>query len=179
MPLLLVPLLLIILVVAWLILLPLTLRQRYRYGHARRRAQGWMLRINAWVLLSSVPGLLVMAWLGTRWSTDALRDAFLGLWIGAALGGLGLVLTRFEHIDGRLHYTPNRWLVLALTVLVALRIAMGAWLAWHRVTADASDGGAWVQLVDAGGLWGVAGVLLGYAAAYAWGLYRRHAAIIR
>jgi hypothetical protein len=179
MPFLLVPLLLIILVVAWLILLPLTLRQRYRYGRARRRAQGWMLGINAWVMLSSVPGLMVMAWLGTRWSADALRDAVLGLGIGAALGGLGLVLTRFEHIDGRLHYTPNRWLVLALTVLVALRIAMGVWLAWHRMTGDGSDGEAWVQLVDAGGLWGVGGVLLGYAAAYAWGLYRRHAAIVR
>lgn len=176
MPFLLVPLLLIILVVAWLVLLPLSLRQRYRYGRARRRAQGWMLRTNAWVMLSSVPGLLAMAWLGTRWSPDALRDAVVGLAIGASLGALGVLLTRFEHIDGRLHYTPNRWLVLTLTVLVAARIAFGVWMAWHRVGGGRGIDSGWIEVVEAGGLWAVGGVLLGYATAYAWGLHRRNAA---
>jgi hypothetical protein len=168
-----IPLLLLCIAGLWLVLLPLTLRQRYRYGTARRRAYGWVLRVNAWVLLVSVPGLLATAWLGTRWSIDALRDAALGLGLGAMLGVLGLLLTRFEHIDGRLHYTPNRWLVLLLTILVALRIVLGIWLAWHRLNDAGVEGQAWMRLVDAGGLWSVAGVLLGYATAYAWGLSRR------
>lgn len=79
MPLLLLPLLLLALVVAWFVLLPLSLRQRYRAGRARRRAQGWVLRINAWVLLLSLPGFLAAAWLGTAWSADAPRDAVAGL----------------------------------------------------------------------------------------------------
>lgn len=177
MPLLIIPLVFLCIAGLWLLLLPLTLRQRYRYGSARRRAQGWMLRLNAWLLVLSVPGLLLTAWLGTRWSVDALRDALLGLCAGTALGVLGYLLTRFERIEGRLHYTPNRWLVLALTVLIAVRIVMGMWLAWHRATGSGGADQAWVQLIDAGGLWGIAGVLLGYAASYAWGLHRRSAAL--
>lgn len=178
MPLVLLPLLLLMLIAALVIVVPLSLHMRYRQGRARRRALRWLLRINAWGMLSSVPVFLAMAWLGSRWSQDAVRDAVVGLMVGTALGVLGLLLTRFERVDGRLHYTPNRWLVLALTWLVALRIVIGAWIAWQRATGDAGADTAWVQVMDAGGLWGVGGVLLGYATAYAWGLHRRRMATV-
>lgn len=177
MPLLLLPLFVILLVAILVVALPLSLRMRYRQGRARRRAFGWLLRFNAWALLSSVPVFLVMAWLGTHWSVDALQDASLGLVVGVALGGCGLLLTRFERVEGRLHYTPNRWLVLALTWLVALRIVIGVWATWRRATGSVGVDTGWAHVVDAGGLWAMGGVLLGYATAYAWGLHRRRAAL--
>lgn len=179
MPLLLLPLLLLVVVAAWLVLLPLSLRQRYRYGSARRRARGWVLRVNAWGLLLSLPGFLAAAWMGTAWSAQAPRDALVGLAVGGLVGGLGLALTRFEHSDGQFHYTPNRWLVLALTALLALRIVLGLWWAWRRAGGDAGGNALWQHFMDVGGLWAVAGVLLGYAAAYGWGLHRRYARSFR
>lgn len=173
MPILLIPLLLLVLLAALVVVVPLSLHLRYRQGRARRRVLGWVVRLNAWGLLSSVPLFLVVAWLGARWSVDAPRDAAVGLLCGGILGLVGLRLTRFEQVQGRLHYTPNRWLVLLLTILLALRIVLGIWLAWHRLNDAGVEGQAWMRLVDAGGLWSVAGVLLGYATAYAWGLSRR------
>jgi uncharacterized membrane protein YidH (DUF202 family) len=130
--LLILPLLLVFLLAVGLVLVPLSLWQRYRYGHKRRRAFGWLVQLNAWMLLLTLPGFLAAAWLGSVWSEDALRDAAIGLLAGGLLGFLGLWLTRFERLQGALHYTPNRWLVLALTLLVALRIVLGFWWTWHR-----------------------------------------------
>ncbi len=178
MPFLLLPLVVLTLVAALVIVVPLSLHMRYRQGRARRRALGWLLRINAWGLLTSVPLFLAMAWLGSRWSEDAVLDAAVGLLLGAALGVLGLLLTRFERVDGRLHYTPNRWLVLVLTWLVAMRLVIGAWTAWRRATGVAGADTGWVQAIDAGGLWAMGGVLLGYATTYAWGLHRRRVATV-
>jgi hypothetical protein len=102
---------------------------------------------------------------------DALRDAGLGLLIGVATGIVGVWLTRFERDDKGWIYTPNRWLVLGLTSIVALRILAGIWIAWRHVSGDLS--GELVQWLDAGAWTGVAGVLLGYALAYTWGLRAR------
>lgn len=64
--------------------------------------------------------------------------------------------------------TPNRWLVLGVSLLLAARIALGLWLAW----ADGTQAGA-IAWLTRGGLLGVGGVLLGYACATAWGLRDR------
>ncbi|KRG71546.1 hypothetical protein [Pseudoxanthomonas dokdonensis] len=173
MPLLLIPVLLL-LAVLLLLLLPLSLWQRYRVGRARRRTLGWLVALNAWLLLVSVPCFLLAAWLGTLWSVDALRDAGIGLVAGIGLGIIGLWLARFEHGDRHLHYTPNRWLVLALTALVCLRIAVGMWWAWQRASGTATATGDWQLFVQGGGLWAVGGLLLGYATAFAWGVWARH-----
>src|SRR5436190_2360322 len=62
MPLLLfLPLALLALVALWLLLLPISLWTRYASGRARRRAQGWVIRGNAWLLACSVPLLLLSA----------------------------------------------------------------------------------------------------------------------
>ena len=178
--LLLLPLLAIAIIVAMLLLLPLSLRQRYRMGHARRRAYGWAVALNAWLFSLSVGVFLATAWFGSLWSADALRDAALGLCAGIVAGIVGLALTRFDESEGVLHYAPNRWLVLALTLLVAARIAFGLWLGWHRATASgATPSPAWQGWIEAGGLWSIGGLLLGYAAAYAWGLRVRLARATR
>ena len=171
MPLLLIPLAVLLLFALWLVLLPLTLWARYAAGRARRRAQGWVVRGNAWLLAASLPLFVASAWLLARWVDDALRDAGVGLLLGALLGMLSLGLTRFERDAKGLVYTPNRWPILLLSTLVALRILAGLWMAWRQVAGAAPDAlGAWL---DAGAWTGVAGVFLGYGLAYAWGLRAR------
>jgi hypothetical protein len=96
MPLLLIPLALLAIVLAWLLLTPLALWQRYRRGHARRRAVPWAIAVNAWLLLASVLLFVLTAWLSGFWIVGAVRHAGLGLAAGIALGIVGLWLTRFE-----------------------------------------------------------------------------------
>ena len=59
----------------------------------------------------------------------------------------------------------------SLTTLVALRIAAGLWMAWRHATGSAT--GAFSEWIEAGGWTGAAGVFLGYALAYTWGLRSR------
>jgi hypothetical protein len=42
----------------WLVLLPLSLLAGYRFGRARGRARGRVVRGNAWLLLVSLPVFL-------------------------------------------------------------------------------------------------------------------------
>jgi len=169
--LLLLPLAVLALVALWLLLLPISLWARYAAGRARRHAQPWVIRGNAWLLAISVPPFLLSAWLASRWMHAALVDALLGLLLGALFGIVGLWLTRFEHDAKGLVYTPNRWLVLAITTLIALRIAAGLWMTWRHATSGA--GVALADGIEAGAWTGVAGGFLGYALAYTWGLRAR------
>ena len=166
--LLLVPLIVLVVVALWALLLPVSLWARYRTGRARRRAQGWVIRANAWLLVASCALYLLSAWIASHWAAPALRDAAVGGLAGIGIGIVGLWLTRFERDDTGYFFTPNRWLVLALTVLVAARIVVGLWFVLHPVAAMPGD--AWLQ---AGSLFGVGGVLLGYYLAYTWGLRAR------
>lgn len=167
MPLLLfLPLLVAGLFALWVVLLPLTITQRYRHGRARRRVQPWAVRINAWLLVVSTLVFLAVAATIGYWVDNALRDAAIGLALGAGVGVLGLRLDRFESTPEGLFRTPNRWLLVALSLLLAARVVMGLWLAW----SDGPATGMW-GWVTRGGLLGVGGVLLGYALATAWGLH--------
>ena len=177
---LLLPLLVPVVLACALLLVPLALRQRYRMGHARRRAWPWLLRVNAWGFLVSLLLFLAGAWLATHWTAAALRDALLGAAVGLVLGLAGVALTRF-HRDGRaLYYTPNRWMALVLTLLVASRIVAGMWWSWRRLgggAAGTAGAGSWNHWIDAGGVWAIGGLLLGYAGTYAWGIHLRHRAL--
>ena len=170
--LLLLPLLVAGIFVLWVVLLPFALVQRYRHGRARRRAQAWVVRANAWLLAASALLLLLGAWVGSHWIEHAVRDATLGLLVGVPFGIAGLWSSRFEATPQGLYYTPNRWLVLALTSLLALRLVIGLWLAWQSMR-DAPAAPGWSAWFDQSGLLAVAAVLLGYYLAYTWGLRRR------
>ena len=151
--LLLIPLVVLVLFALWLLLLPISLWARYASGRARRRAQHWVIRGNAWLLAVSVPVLLLSAWLASHWMHAALRDALLGLLLGVLVGIASLWLTRFERDEKGLVYTPNRWLVLGMTTLVALRIAAGLWMAWRHATSSAVD--ALADWIEAGAWTGI------------------------
>jgi hypothetical protein len=165
--LLLIPLLVVGVLVLWVLLLPLSMLQRYRHGRTRRRAQPLAVRVNAWLLLASVPVFLLGAWLGGHWAAGALAHAAAGVGAGVLAGLTGIRLTRFERTAQGLYFTPPAWLVALLTALVAARLALAVWQ-WLQ------PAGSLPALVgERATLFAVAGLLLGYYAAYAWGLKRR------
>lgn len=171
MPLLIVPLVVLVLLVLWLLLLPLSLWQRYRMGKARRRMRPWLVRFNAWALLASLLLFVASMALTNVWWPGALAYATAGLGIGVVLGIAGLWLSCFETTPQGMFYTPNPWLVLALTLLVAGRIALGFVELWRYWQGRESL--ALIPVLDHASLFAVAGVLLGYYLAYTWGLRRR------
>ncbi len=91
---------------------------------------------------------------------------------GVLLGLAGLALTRWEDAPRALHFTPNAWLVLFVTVVVAARLAYGlwrTWLAWNAGLDHTSE-------VVASGLQGsfaAGGIVLGYYLAFWIGVLRR------
>lgn len=172
--LLLMPLLIAGVLALWASLFPLAIIQRYRFGKARRRVQPWFVRLNAWVLAASTLLFVAFAWGMERWVQGALVDALVGVATGGAIGCLGLALDRFESTPEGFFRTPNRWLVLSLSLLVAARVVFGLWLVWSDGPADGS-----ADWLTRGGLVGVGGVLLGYAASTGWGLRFRVARAMR
>lgn len=170
--LLLLPVFLLLLALA-LLLWPIGLWQRYRHGRARRRAWPWMILLNIGLLAIALLLFVVGAWIGGRWIDDALPNALFGLLAGGAIGVLGLALTRFEQGVDAIHFTSPPWLVLALTLLVALRALLGAWQAWHRGWVGEAAAMPWPWLESYGSLLAMGGLLLGYHLAYATGLHLR------
>jgi hypothetical protein len=166
MPLLLLPLLVVALVLLWLLLMPFALWQRYRSGRSRRRAVRWVATLNAWSLLMSAVMFLFGAWVAGYWVDAAAAHAGAGLLAGMLLGVMGLALTRFETTSQGVFYTPNRWLVLALTLVVAARIGYGLYRMEQAWVSDIHA--AW--LAQQGSVLAVGGLLLGHYLAYAWGL---------
>ena len=169
-PLLLIPLLILGLLALWVLLLPLSIVQRYRHGKARRRASPLGVRVNAWMLLASVPPFLAGAWVSQVWVEGALPQAALGLAGGVVIGIVGIWITPIERTEQGLFYTPRAWLVLLLSVLVAVRAALGLWQVFQRWQVAGSLPALFSGQAS---LFAMAGLLLGYYLAYAWGLKRR------
>jgi uncharacterized membrane protein YidH (DUF202 family) len=171
MPLLIVPLVILLLLVLWLVLLPLSLWQRYRLGKARRKAWPWLVHLNSWMLLASLLLFVPSMALASLWWPGAFSYALAGVGVGLLAGVSGLWLTRFESTSQGLYYTPNAWLILTLTLLVTARIVMGfveMWRYWQgRETLSM------IPLLDHASLFALAGLLIGYYFIYTWGLRRR------
>jgi hypothetical protein len=94
------------------------------------------------------------------------------------LGIIGLLLTRWEPAVGALYYTPNRLLVLGITLVVTARLVYGFWRGWQTWQSGA-DGASWIATAGVAGSMAAGAVVLGYYLAY-WigvrGRLRRHAA---
>jgi hypothetical protein len=153
-------------------LMPLSIVLRYRASTARRQARGWVSAINVVALCLSVALFLTVAAMTSIWVPRAFTYALLGLAGGCLLGVVGLALSRWESTTGALHYTPSRWLVLAVMLVVASRMVYGLWRAWHawRATPDASS---WLAASGAAGSLAAGAVVLGYYLAYHAGVWRR------
>ena len=95
-----------------------------------------------------------------------------GLTGGAALGIAGLWLTRWESGLDALHYTPNRLLVLAVTLVVTARILYGFWRSWASWRAGLS-GESWFVEAGVAGAMAAGAVVLGYYLTYWLGVRRR------
>jgi hypothetical protein len=164
-----------ILMLAMIVLVPFSIIQRYRVGTSRQPARGWLTTINlAGIALSSAL-FLAGAVVTNFWVPGALTYTVMGLAAGGALGLLGLSVTRWETTPGALYFTPNRLLVLSITLVVAGRILYGFWRGWRTwgATGDAS----WFAVAGVAGSLAAGAVVLGYYLVY-WagvtGRIRRH-----
>ena len=154
------------------VLLPLSLVQRYRVGTRRRAARGWMVSLNlAGVALSTVLFMFSAAVM-SPWIPGAFTYAAGGLLVGCAVGLVGLVLTRWEPEPGGLHYTPSRILLLGLSLVILARIVYGFWRSWHAWAA-AADTSSWLAASGAQGSLAAGAVVLGYYIVYWTGVRRR------
>jgi hypothetical protein len=169
-----VPFLLLLLALPLMLvaLMPLILVQRYRMGKARRVARPWVVTLNLVLTTLSAILFLVAAAVTSIWIPRAFTGGAAGLLLGLGLGVVGLALTRWEPTPATLHYTPNRWLVLIVTLMVSARVLYGFWRSWK--VAEAGVYGT--QMVLAFGIpesLAVGGAVIGYYVAYAVGVRRR------
>jgi hypothetical protein len=165
-------LLLAFIVLASIALLPLSLVQRYRVGTARRPARHWMVSINL-VGTAIATGMFVLTSAVTSaWVPNAFSYTVIGLAGGCFLGLLGLALTRWEPTPRFLYYTPNRLLVLAVTLIVTARVLYGFWRSWHA-WSDSLDYSSWAAASGVAGSMAAGAVVLGYYLTYWLGVRRR------
>jgi hypothetical protein len=122
-------LLFVLLAVGGVVLLSLVLR--YRAGTARRQARPWVARLNVWLTSFSAVFFLSFTLLLSLWVGSAFRFALIGMASGGILGLVALGTTRWESRGGGLFYTPNRWLAVVVTLVIAARFVYGWWRATH------------------------------------------------
>jgi hypothetical protein len=144
---------------------PLLLVLRYRIGTARRPARRWITTINLVSLLISAALFLWVAAMTNFWVPNAFRYSLIGFIAGVLLGLLGLKLTRWEPTAHTLHYKPNRWLVLLITLAVAARLLYGFWRIWHAWQTTGPDT-SWLASARIPGSMGVGALVLGYYFTY-------------
>ena len=162
----------IFIVLAFIALIPIAIVQRFRRGTMRARPIGWMIALNLAGTAVSVVLFLIGAAITTRWIPGTFTYTSGGLAVGIVLGVLGLALTRWEVAGGRLHYTPNRWLVLSITLVVTCRIAYGLWRGWEAWQASL-DRMTWVAASGVAASMSAGAIVLGYYLVYWFGVRRR------
>jgi hypothetical protein len=166
----------LLLLIALLLAMPFLLFLRYRTGTARRLGRRWLATLNLVMIVFSAVLFLYAAAIISLWVSDAFRYALFGLLAGGLLGLLGLALTRWEQTPQALYYTPNRWLILIITLAVAARLLYGLWRIFHGWRTSGSDP-SWLETAGTAGSLALGAILLGYYLAYAagvrWRLKRR------
>jgi hypothetical protein len=159
-------------ILAVVLLMPVSLVMRYRSGRARRQARGWVASFNIAALALSVMLWLTATGVTAFWVPGSLEYALAGLAIGGLVSVVGLALTRWDATPDTLHFTPNAWIVLLITVVVAARIAYGIWRTWHAWEAG-FDHTSSVVVDGIRGSLAAAGIVLGYYFTFWLGVLRR------
>ncbi len=154
------------------VMLPLSLAMRFRASSARRQAWGWVISFNLFAALLSFTVLLITAAVSNTWVPNAFRYVLLGSGCGLLLGLAGLATSRWETTPQTLHYTPNRWLILLITLVVSARILYSFWRAWHAWQTT-PDGASWIAASGVAGSMGAGAAILGYYVVYWVGVRRR------
>ena len=154
-------------------LMPVALVMRYRTGTARRLARGWVAAINVVGVAFSAALFLLGAAVTSIWVPGAFGYAVMGLCAGCVLGLAGLQLSRWETTPQGLHYTPNRWLVLVITLVVTARVAYGLWRGWQSWRLGL-EGGSWLVSSGVAGSLAAGALVLGYYLIF-WAGVRRKA----
>ena len=85
--------------------------------------------LNLGVMVVSAAFFLMGAAFATLWIPRSLVAGLAGQLAGLLLGVFGLLITRWEPDGPTLHYTPNSWLVLLVTLVVSAVI--GYYLAYN------------------------------------------------
>jgi hypothetical protein len=181
-----VPLLIVALVglvlILPVVLLPLSIVQRYRVGTARRPARAWVATLNVIGFTVSTLVLVVSATVMSIWVPGALPAASAGVGGGLILGLIGLSLSHWESDAGVMHFTPNRWLVGVLTLLVVARLLYGVWRAWMAWDSWGGVAG-WTAEAGLAGSVAAGGLLIGYGLGFwggvRWRIAKRRAARMR
>ena len=168
---LLVLVLLLLLPLAVVAAMPLILLQRYRLGTARKLARPWFATVNVALLTSSAAVFLITAAVTSVWVPAAFTSTLAGMALGAVLGAISLKLSRWEETPRALHYTANRWLVLAITLLVTAQVLYGFWRGWTSLHAGGDR--SFVAAFGVAGPLGAGAIVLGYYLAFGIGLKRR------
>jgi hypothetical protein len=165
----------LLVILAAIVLMPLSLVQRYRVGTARRLGRRWFATLNILGIFVTAVLFVIGATITSYWVPSALTYTGAGLAAGALLGLVGLAMTRWEPGPRGLYYTPNRWLVLAITLTVTARVLYGFWRsieAWR----SGLNGGSWFVESGVAGSLAAGAVVLGYYFIYWIGVRRRIAA---
>lgn len=169
-----------ILFVVMLASIPFSLYFRFRQGTRRRPARGWVASVNFWSLVISTLLYFLSASILSFADPRATSMAAAGLAAGGVLGILGLAITKWEPSPQMLYYTPNRYLILVITVVVTARIGYGIWRGfsvWGR-----TDDHSWIVAAGAANALAFGAVVLGYYLVYWFGMksrIRRHAEGVR
>lgn len=162
----------LLLPLAFVALLPLSIVQRYRVGTARRLGRSWVATLNVVIIGFSAVLFILATAVMSAWVPETFLYAVAGFAGGGMLGLLGLKLTRWEPTARAMHYTPNRVLVLIITLAVTARVLHGFWRAWQAWDA-AESSASWLAASGAAGSLAVGAVVLGYYLTY-WAGVARH-----
>ena len=154
---------------ALVITMPLSLVLRYRAGKARRLGRRWIATLNLLAMALSAGIFLWAAAITSFWIPNAFTYSLFGLIGGGILGLVGLALTRWEEMPQALCYTPNRWLILVITLAVTMRLLYGLWLIWQSWGARGPDT-SWVAAAGVAGSLAVGAIVLGYYLTYSAGV---------
>ena len=149
--------------------MPLLLVLRYRAGTMRRRGRKWPATINVLMIVLSAALFLWVTAITTIWVPKAFTYSLIGFMVGGILGLLGLALTKWEQTLPTLYYTPNRWLVLIITLAVTARLLYGLWRVWQAWRTSGPDE-SWLVTASVAGSMAVGAVVLGYYLTYSAGV---------